>query len=781
MKIPARLPLSMRRLIASIVFLCLAVSAAPVFGQDTPPGASKAAGGPWDVELLLKTLENPAERKRLIRQLKGLVERERAGRRKSEVPAGSVTFVNVYERVVGRLNVIVSQASERFKSIPRLVSEGTRRAREKSFLLRLADLLWKLAAAFGAAVILALLSRRYALRAGDRLTVDDGSPGIRKFLVSLGLSLLRLIPPVVMLLAVFVGLTLLLPHPLGAAAALAAAWAYFLRTALLALSRIFFAPLRPSVRFLPLKDETAAYWNVWMRRLTGLGVYGYYFVRIVEILGASEGLTRGLFEIYAAILVIQVITLVLQQRREVRARLASDAESGGEARGGTLRIVRRFLAVYGHAITVVYLIVGYSLWLLDYPDALGLMVWATLYTALLIALCFVLRRFLAVILRRLFQVPPRLAARFPDLEGRANRYVRVTNRIAFSLLYLLTAFLIIEAWEVRLFDFLFSDFGLFVMKRLFAIGVALLIAFVVLEGGDFAADALLQPRTGPDGETVEPPGRLKTLVPLGRATLKVAVIVIAVLVVMEQLGINVTPVLAGVGVLGLAVGFGAQSLVKDIISGLFIILEDSMSVGDIVVLQGTAGMVENLSLRTIRIRDLAGNVHVIPHSSVDRVTNMTKDFSRYVMDVGVSYREDTDKVVEILKEIGAGMQADPEYGPDILQPIEIMGVDRFEDSAVVVRARFTTKPIKQWNVGREFNRRMKKVFDERGIEIPFPHRTVYFGNPKEGTPPPLYLEQVSRAFEDKGERGASGEKRTDRSSEKSGTPYPPLGDEDSDE
>ena len=584
-----------------------------------------------------------------------------------------------------------------------------------------------------------------------------------------------------MLLAVFVGLTLLVPHSLGAAVALAAAWAYFVRTALLAVSRIFFAPLRPSVRFLPLKDETGAYWNVWMRRLTGLGVYGYYFVRIVEILGASEGLTRVLFEIYAAFLVIQVITLVFQQRREVRAHLASGAGSGGETRGGGLRNVKRFLAVYGHAITVAYLIVGYGLWFLDYPDALGLMVRATLYTALLIALCFVLRRFLAVILRRLFRVPVRLAARFPGLKGRANRYVRVTNRIAFSLLYLLTAFLIIEAWEVRFFDFLFSDFGLFVMKRLFGIGVALLIAFVVLEGGDFAADALLQPRTGPDGATVEPPGRLKTLVPLGRATVKVAVIAIAVLVVMEQLGINVTPVLAGVGVLGLAVGFGAQSLVKDIISGLFIILEDSMSVGDIVVLQGTAGMVENLSLRTIRIRDLAGNVHVIPHSSVDRVTNMTKDFSRYVMDVGVSYREDTDEVVEILKELGAEMQADPEYGPDILRPIEIMGVDRFEDSAVVVRARFWTKPIKQWHVGREFNRRMKKVFDERGIEIPFPHRTVYFGDPKEGTPAPLYLEQVSRAFEDKDERRASGEKRADRSSEKSGTPYPSLGDEDGDE
>jgi small conductance mechanosensitive channel len=188
-------------------------------------------------------------------------------------------------------------------------------------------------------------------------------------------------------------------------------------------------------------------------------------------------------------------------------------------------------------------------------------------------------------------------------------------------------------------------------------------------------------------------------------------------------------------------------LVKDIISGMFIILEDSISVGDVVILKGTGAMVENINLRTIRMRDLSGNVHVIPHSSVDMITNMTKDYSRYLLDVGVAYREDTDQVVEILKAIGAEMQADPEYGQNILEPIEIMGVDRFEDSAVIVRARLTTKPIKQWNIGREFNRRMKKAFDERGIEIPFPHQTLYFGEPKEGTPPPLYMEQVARAFE----------------------------------
>jgi len=146
-----------------------------------------------------------------------------------------------------------------------------------------------------------------------------------------------------------------------------------------------------------------------------------------------------------------------------------------------------------------------------------------------------------------------------------------------------------------------------------------------------------------------------------------------------------------------------------------------------------------VGLRTIKLRDLSGNVHVIPNSAIETVTNMTKGYSRYVFDVGVAYREDMDEVIAILKELGKEMQTDPEYKKDILEPLEILGVDRFDDSAVIIRARFKTKPIRQWAVGREFNRRMKKVFDERGIEIPFPHRTIYMGSPKEGKAPPLQV------------------------------------------
>jgi len=233
----------------------------------------------------------------------------------------------------------------------------------------------------------------------------------------------------------------------------------------------------------------------------------------------------------------------------------------------------------------------------------------------------------------------------------------------------------------------------------------------------------------------------------------VAAIFVGGVLVLNQSGVNVTPILAGAGIVGLAVGFGAQSLVKDFINGLFLLFEDSVAVGDVVIINGTGGLVEAVTLRTIKMRDLAGNVHVVPNGSVNMITNMTKEYSRYVFDVGVAYRENVDEVMAILKEIGESMQNDPEYKDDILEPLEILGVDKFDDSAVVIKARIATKPIKQWKVGREFNRRMKKIFDERGIEIPFPHRTMYWGEPKTGQAPPLAI-QLSGQMTRRGEETA---------------------------
>jgi small conductance mechanosensitive channel len=168
------------------------------------------------------------------------------------------------------------------------------------------------------------------------------------------------------------------------------------------------------------------------------------------------------------------------------------------------------------------------------------------------------------------------------------------------------------------------------------------------------------------------------------------------------------------------------------INGLFMLVEDSLAVGDLVAIRGTGGVVEAVNLRTIRLRDLQGSVHIIPNSQVEMITNMAKDYAYYLVDVGVSYHEDTDEVITALQEIDAEMRADASYAADILAPMEILGVDRFTDSVVVLRARLQTKPLKQWSVGREFNRRIKKLFDARGIELPFPQRTISWGKATRG-------------------------------------------------
>lgn len=229
--------------------------------------------------------------------------------------------------------------------------------------------------------------------------------------------------------------------------------------------------------------------------------------------------------------------------------------------------------------------------------------------------------------------------------------------------------------------------------------------------------------------------RAETLGAVLRYVINITLLAVALMICLKEAGIDIGPVLAAAGVAGLAVGFGAQSLVQDVISGFFILLEDQIRVGDVVDLGGKSGLVEKVSLRTVVLRDLAGNVHFVRNGQIGTVTNMTKEFSCYVFDIGVAYREDVDEVVEVIKQVDTELRADPAFIERILEPIEIMGLDKFADSAVVIRARTKTKPIEQWNVGREFNRRLKKRFDELGIEIPFPHLTLYMGADKKGNSP----------------------------------------------
>ncbi len=225
--------------------------------------------------------------------------------------------------------------------------------------------------------------------------------------------------------------------------------------------------------------------------------------------------------------------------------------------------------------------------------------------------------------------------------------------------------------------------------------------------------------------------RVDTLTHVVRDVARVFILVVGSMMILSEIGIDLKPLLAAAGLSGLAIGFGAQSLVKDVISGFFILLENSVRVGDVVEVAGVAGVVEEVKLRTITLRDLSGNVHVVPNGIVDKVKNMTKVYSYYLFDVGVAYRENVDEVMAVLKEIAEELREDSAFNADILEPLDMLGVDQFADSAVIIKCRIKTNPMQQWRIGREMNRRIKNTFDAKGIEIPFPHRTIYWRDPSQ--------------------------------------------------
>lgn len=239
--------------------------------------------------------------------------------------------------------------------------------------------------------------------------------------------------------------------------------------------------------------------------------------------------------------------------------------------------------------------------------------------------------------------------------------------------------------------------------------------------------------------------RADTLRSVVRYILNLTIITVALVMILGELKIDIAPVLATAGIVGLAVGFGAQALVQDVIAGFFILLDDQIRVGDVVEIAGKSGLVEKVDLRMTTLRDMSGNVHYVRHGKIDFVTNMTKDFSHFVFDIPIAYHEDVDRVARVIQKVHEELRGDPAFSQDIIAPMEMLGLDRFTESAIVLRARTTTRPIQQWRVAREFNRRLKIAFDEQNIEMPFREITVHMGRDRQGDPQRFSADAIRKA------------------------------------
>lgn len=693
-----------------------------------------------ELEALARTLENDAEREKFLGNLKALIAARRAeGTKSREAEAAG----GLSGRIAGAVSRSVQALGERFAAVIGLMADAPRLwpwleswLAEEAKRDRLMGLIWRFLVIVGIGMALQYLFRRASGRWREGLERDTDAEA--------GGLILRFIMRTLLLYAnAFAygagayGALVLLPMT-GAAGEilLVGASSFFAAKLILATTRVLFAPGVSMLRPVPVGDQTATYIYLWVRRLVRIFVYGFFFLYAAFLAGLPETAYRSLLYVLGLALVGFLVVFVLQNRTGVAAAIRGPA--GERIYGG----LRARLAGIWHVFAILYIVAVYAVWLFEVEGGFEYLMIATGWTALAVVVAKLLTVAAALGVRRLFDVSADLETRFPGLEARANRYVPVLNRILAWLVYIGAGLVVLDVWGVDTLGWLASPEGAQVLRKTVTVAFILLVGLIVWEIINLAIGRYLGRLEGGEAGAA----RAKTLLPLMRTTALIVVSVVVSLTALSEIGFNIGPLLAGAGVIGLAVGFGSQKLVQDVITGLFMLVENTLAVGDVVRFDADhAGVVESISIRSVRLRDLSGNVHTLPFSEVKTTLNMTRDWSFYVFDVGIAYREDVDHVISVLNEIGAEMQADREFGPLIEEPLEILGLDKFADSAVVIKARIkVSPPINQWKVGREFNRRMKARFDAEGIEIPFPHQTLYFGEDKSGKAPPAHVALVDQ-------------------------------------
>ena len=728
------------------IWLSLGLAVSPSAAQEK----SARQIDPAALEKLVATIENAQERERFLAQLKALIAAQKAaqtakGSPRRAKPALLERLADRAQRLTGSLqdlSAVIADLPKAWNWLRSRLADAEKRA-------LLVEGVWKTALA----ILLGLLAEwlmRLLLRRPRRRVEDRESEGLAVRAGGLAIrSLLDLLPIAALAAAAYTVLPQLAPGATTAHVALTLIFGIVLARAILAVSRAVLAPRIGSLRLLPLSDGTAAYLHVWLRRLATTVVYGAVMLEALAAFDLPAGAQAALLHLLGLAVAAMLIALILQNRRPVAERLRGGAEgapeAGGESRTGIAGL-RRALGRLGelwHVAAIVYVLAGLFVWLIDVEGGLAFMARATLVSAVILLIAMASIAGLGRLLDRLFRIEDALREKNPGLEQRANRYLAAVRRTVFGAILIVALLAILDVWGFGVAELLQTPAGRALVRTVLVVLLVVVGAFILWELIETASARYLSrlDETGEGSRAV----RMRTLLPMVEKALLVAIVVIAAMIVLSEIGLDIGPLLAGAGVLGLAVGFGAQTLVKDVITGVFIIVEDSMAIGDFVTVAGRSGVVEDLSVRSVTLRDYSGSKHTIPFSSIGDVENLTKDYSYAVLDYGVGYGENVDAVIAVIRETGDGLRADPDFRDRILEELEVAGLQELGDSAVVIRSRFKCRPGFQWGVRREMNRRIKAAFDANGIEIPFPHTTVYFGEEKGGGLPPLPARMVEDA------------------------------------
>lgn len=722
--------------------------------QQAVPETGQGAGtiSTAEIDKLIATLENESERQAFIENLKALVEGQKAV---EEQQGQSRDLVGMIAARLGHLDDQIEGLTNEFDDGAALLDWLGEQVSDDDLRDAWIRTALQIALILGVAILTGLALMALVRRQLHKLESRSHGGWAERLLLALGRALLLALPVGAFAAAAYLAMMLVAPDSIARIVCVAIVNAVILVRLILVAGRSLLSPLAPRLRPLPLGDDQAAYLFVWLGRFAVVGIYGYFLVTLLAALGLPVGSAALLIRVVGLVLTAMAIMLILQSREAVSDWIRN------QPGGGTARVLRQRLADIWHMLACLAVIAIFVVWALDVSGGFVFLARGFGVTAVAVFGALLASTAMRRGIERLFRLSGDLSERFPGLERRANRYVAVISVVLNVFVWALAGVIVLEAWGIGTFAFFTTAEGAEVVSRGIAVLIVAAIAAVIWEVGDG-----LISRTLADGDHHPLSPRLKTLLPLARNALLVAISAIAAITVLAEIGVDIGPLLAGAGVVGIAIGFGAQALVKDIITGAFMLFEDQFSVGDWIDVGSKSGGVESISIRTVRLRDLDGYVHTVPFGEITALTNMMRDFGFAVIDVGVAYKENTDEVLEVLRQVDAEIRQDPEIAERLVEELQVMGVTELGDSAVTLRIRVKTVAGYQWGVRREYLRRIKLKFDEVGIEIPFPHMTVWFGEMKGNAPPPVAhiridSEPVPEKDADAEQDEAGGETRTE--------------------
>ena len=684
-----------------------AYAATPVATSAAPKPAMQPAPVSVDeLQRLVDTLQDGTERARLVSELRALIAAQRHTEPKK--PEGMELLGRLSRQIDAFTGDILTGAAIVIDA-PRLIRWAREQVYDPAARQRWIDAATAFVLVFGAAGVTEWGLRSIIARARPKFPVRHRDARAVRGLFAL-LGLVFDLVPLLVFAAIAYGAVAMALDPLTPTRITLSvlAVATIEVRLILCLARAVLLPVDEGALFLPIAAETRNYLYIWVKRFTFWGIYGFGVPEAAWWLGIPGPLYTLMLNLVGLVLPLLAIILLLQNRLSIADWIGGD----GSTASGWSR-VRRSLADIWQLLAIFYIAGLYAIYALRIEGGFVYVARATAMSVVVVVAARLIARSIRSLSRRGFAISPQLKAQFPTLEQRANRYVPILTGLAAGVLYILAGLTVLQAWEVSAFAWLDSDLARRLGGDLLSVGMIVLAALAVWE---IFASAIERYLGKIDAGGVPRRTRIRTLLPLLRTAMLSLIVVMSALIILSHLGINIAPLLAGAGVVGVAIGFGSQALVKDVITGLFILAEDQLAVGDIVdVGKDHAGVVEAISVRTIRLRDQAGTVHTVPFSEVTTVKNMTRDFAFVVARVTISYGEDIDRVVEILRQVSAELMEDETLREVILDPFEYLGVDKLDEFSVVLLVRIRTLPSQQFAVGRAFNRLVTIAFAKHGV------------------------------------------------------------------